>query len=73
MTDAPGALDGIRIPDFTQLMLKPLCTQTLADLGTGSRMTKRGIPGQGLLNRPLQTAGRGPGSDRDRYLARNCG
>ena len=32
MTDAPGALDGIRIPDFTQIMLGRLCAQMSADM-----------------------------------------
>ena len=45
MTDASGALDGIRIPDFTHMMLGWPCTETCA--GMGAVVLKIERPGKG--------------------------
>ncbi|MEM7047920.1 MAG: CoA transferase [Pseudomonadota bacterium] len=52
---AKGALEGIRILDFTQMMLGPLCTQTLADLGADVIKVER--PGSGDWIRAMPMAG----------------
>lgn len=61
MTHSPRALDGIRILDFTQMMLGPLCTQTLADLGADVVKVER--PGVGEWMRRMPMLGQFVGND----------
>ncbi len=58
---APNALDGIRILDFTQMMLGPLCTQTLADFGADVIKVER--PGKGEWMRGMPMIGEFVGGD----------
>lgn len=57
----PQALDGVRILDFTQMMLGPLCTQTLADLGADVLKVER--PGKGEWMRSMPMIGQFVGGD----------
>ena len=61
MEDPPRALDGIRILDFTQMMLGPLCTQTLADMGADVLKIER--PGKGEWMRSMPMIGQFVGGD----------
>ena len=57
----PLALAGIRVLDFTQMMLGPLCTQTLADLGADVVKVER--PGSGDWMRHMPMFGEYVGKD----------
>ena len=57
----PPALAGIRVLDFTQMMLGPLCTQTLADLGADVVKVER--PGCGDWMRHMPMFGEYVGKD----------
>ncbi|WP_136661574.1 CoA transferase [Nitratireductor sp. XY-223] len=63
MTEHQGkqALEGIRVLDFTQMMLGPLCTQTLADLGADVIKIER--PGKGEWMRSMPMIGQLVGGD----------
>ena len=48
-----GALSGVRILDFSQMMLGPLCTQTLADLGADVIKVERPVTGDWMRRMPM--------------------
>ena len=49
----PTALEGIRILDFTQMMMGPLCTQTLADMGADVIKVERPVSGDWMRSMPM--------------------
>ena len=66
---ARGALEGIRVLDFTQMMLGPLCTQTLADMGADVLKIER--PGKGEWMRSMPMIGQFVGGDSAAFHAFN--
>lgn len=66
---APAALEGVRVLDFTQMMLGPLATQTLADLGADVVKVER--PGNGEWMRAMPMLGEFVGKDSAAFHAFN--
>lgn len=67
MQDSTRPLDGIRVIDFTQVMLGPSCTQALGDFGADVIKVER--PGSGDLSRTGVLAA--TGGDNPIFLALN--
>ncbi len=64
-----GALGGIRVLDFSQMMMGPLCTQTLADMGAEVLKIER--PDSGDWMRSMPMIGEFVGGDSAAFLAFN--
>ncbi|WP_203416798.1 CaiB/BaiF CoA transferase family protein [Jiangella ureilytica] len=69
MNDSPGALDGIRVLDFSQMMLGPFATQLLADLGADVVKVERPVVGE--WERGLEMGGRLLNDVSSAFLAMN--
>ena len=69
MPESKMALEGVRILDFTQMMLGPLCTQTLADMGADVVKIER--PGDGEWMRRMPMIGQFVGDDSAAFHAFN--
>src|SRR3712207_4411520 len=73
MNDAPAmsgmALEGVRVLDFTQMMMGPWATQFLGDMGAEVIKVER--PGAGEWERGLRAAGELLGGQSPFFLAMN--
>ncbi len=65
----PAALDGVRVVDFTQMMLGPFATQFLGDMGADIIKIERPVHGE--WERGLAAMGQMLGGDSPFFLAMN--